>query len=170
VSERLSSKNNIKSIKVLAALGASALALTGCYNQSDTEAGSSMVKDCPKGYIQPADKPIKSPRMFNLYLTKAVNQLSAQLPRNSFGSTRTEMVDLNKNEQALVEASKHVFYLSDNGFREKIEVSDETKIDDASEQLCSVNGKVYVSQRTSQAIGAMESAGIDVSAVNNDIK
>jgi hypothetical protein len=171
VSERLSSNNNIKkSIMTAAAVGGSVLALTGCYNQADNEAGSNRVKNCPEGYIQSADKPIQSPQQFNLDLIKAVNQLSAQLPRNSFGSARTDLRDLNKSQQALVDASMQVFYLNDNGFREKIDISDETKIDDASEQMCSINDRVYVSQRASQAIGAMESAGIDVSAVQKDIK
>jgi len=152
------------------AVGASVLALTGCYNQAENEAGGPIVKECPKGYVQSGDKPIKSPQKFNTYLSKAVTELSATIPRNLFGYSRAELSDLNKNEQGLLEASKSVFYLNDNGFRVAIDVSEENKIDDPSEQLCSdASGNMYVSQNASQAIGAMESAGIDVTALKNNI-
>jgi len=172
VSERLSSNNKSKkSLATAVALGASVLALTGCYNQADSESGSSSVSKCPEGYIQSGDKPITSPTNFNSSLTKSINQLASILPRNTLGGARTQLIDLNKNEQALVEASKHIFYLKDNGFTEVIQVGDENKVDDASEQLCSgPNGSVFMSQRASQAIGAMESAGIDVRAVKSNIK
>ena len=166
MSERLNSHNKVKkSIATTIALGASALALTGCLGydyESDKESGSTSIEMCPKGYVQSGDIQVKSPQVFNIELSKAVNQLASLMPRNIMGNTLAVMTGLTPKEQSLHEAGKNVFY-NESGY---VKVQDENKIDDLSEQLCSgPDGKVYQSPNAVQIIGAMENAGINVASI-----
>lgn len=154
------------------AIGLSALALGACGKDTakDDKGGDAIAK-CPVGYVTKEQKPIKDRSAFSAAMGNAVTQLASQL--NTDYSGRVEVLNRNLYTQSGLEqrAAVEVFHITEYGDvmsgQEYFKIdSNETRVDDLSEQFCSQGGETYESAQAARAIGAMKAAGVDITDFN----